>query len=121
MSQYNHLISRAADPLFAFVIGVSAAALRIRREKPKPVATPHKPSRTSDGGWDGILGSEFTTGGLRVAILRRGGRASKCSVEAKRNLVGYQNLISYTLKSYNRLSLYPPSRATSSIVVRKNV
>ncbi|KAF8544424.1 hypothetical protein BDD12DRAFT_872673 [Trichophaea hybrida] len=33
MPQYTHLISRAADPLFALVIGASAAALRIRREE----------------------------------------------------------------------------------------
>jgi len=31
MAQY--LISRAADPLFALFIGVSAASLRIRREE----------------------------------------------------------------------------------------
>ncbi|PBP28100.1 hypothetical protein BUE80_DR000996 [Diplocarpon rosae] len=40
----THLISRAADPLFALVIGLGAAAMRINREE----------KEAGRGGWETV-------------------------------------------------------------------
>jgi hypothetical protein len=48
MSSTSYLISKIADPIFAFVIGVSAAVLRINREERE---LGHSTQQTIDSGF----------------------------------------------------------------------